>query len=102
MTMYNPKTYDILLKSITSAHSAAELGLLRGMAQTHYAGVMRIDLEAAVATRQLGFPDATGPADTSPPESHGAPNASLAARWERASLGDLRRAIERRWREFDR
>ena len=102
MTMYNPKTYDILLKSITSAHSAAELGMLRGMAQTHYAGGMRKDLEAAVATRQSGFPDATSPIDTSLPASQRVPNASLAPQWDRASLGDLRRAIERRWRELAR
>ena len=45
MPMYNPKTYDILLKSIASARSAAELDMMRGMARIHYAGIMRERLE---------------------------------------------------------
>jgi len=54
--MYNPKTYDILLKSIASARSPAELEMMRGLARIHYAGNMREDLEAAVAKRKTGLP----------------------------------------------
>jgi hypothetical protein len=59
--MYNPKTHDILLQSIASARSAAELDLMRGLARTHYAGDLRKDLEAAVAKRQSGLPDREAP-----------------------------------------
>lgn len=54
--MYNPKTYDILLRSIASARSPAELELMRGLARIHYAGNLREDLEAAVAKRKSGLP----------------------------------------------
>jgi hypothetical protein len=57
VTMYNPKTYDILLASIMSARSAAELDMMRGLARIHYAGMMREDLEAAVAKRQSRLSD---------------------------------------------
>ena len=61
VTMYNPKTHEILLKSIASARSGAELDMMRGLARTHYAGIMRADLEAAVAKRWSGLPDGETP-----------------------------------------
>ena len=59
--MYNPKTHEILLKSIASARSGAELDMMRRLARTHYAGIMREDLEAAVAKRWSGLPNGETP-----------------------------------------